>query len=75
MTELAFTHKCSGLNVLQKPDFLQILVIYFGNVGRINTLLNTHNFFSFNTYNFKTKDDPNGKVISSLLEKQEDLPY
>lgn len=46
---------------------VQTLVTYFGNVGRINMVLNTHNF--------KTKDAPDGNVISLLLEKQEDLQY
>lgn len=46
---------------------VQTLVMYFGNVGRISMVLNTHNF--------KTKDASDRNVISLLLEKQEDLQY
>lgn len=71
MMELAFIHKCSKTGrakcFCRNSNFYkgQILVVYFGNVGRVNMLLDTHNF--------KTKDAPNGNVISSLLEKQQDL--
>lgn len=46
---------------------VQISAMYFSNGGRINMLPNTHNF--------ETKDAPDGNVISSLLEKQDDLHY
>lgn len=71
MTESAFIHKCSKTGrtkcFCRNSNFYkgQILVVYFGNVGRVNMLLDRHNF--------KTKDAPNGNVISSLLEKQDDL--